>query len=350
MIDYAALYHELLEIDADAERTLLPEIERLPAEEFRALWQRRHGISSLGFLEILYRMRHASRIEDVIRACGTVHLGLSVLSVLVRRGVAALDSDGGFAWREAPFPAPPIPDAGIAERLQDRLSQKVPDVGWGQLFASARSSAARVEWIVRDLPPIGRSVLFLGDDDLTSVLLAASISGDVTVLDADPHVLEQVAEAAAEEGLSIETVQHDLRRPIPDHLRRRFDSVCCDPVDDGVWLQLWLEQALYALLPMAGARLFLSIGEMRLGERLGGLHRFALEHGLVLEHRVRNLNEYDLSQAQDTFCRTFMARVAGESWAGRVAWAAHTDLLVFRVHGNTQQMWPQAYRELRRGI
>lgn len=350
MIDYASLYRELLVADAEAERALLPGAERPAEAEFHDLWQRRHGISPLGFQEILNQIQDARRVEDVVRACGSVHLGLSVLSALVERGVAAIGERGELAWKEPLFPAPPAPDTEMLERLEARLSRDAPEVRYGQLRASARSSAARVAWLVRDLPPIGRSVLFLGDDDLTSVLLAASISGDVTVLDADPRVLTLVAETAAEEGLSIKTVQHDLRRPLPEGLRRRFDSVCCDPVDDGAWLQLWLQRAFDALMPIAGARLFLSIGERRLGDRLAGLHRFALEHGLLLEHRAPGLNEYRLSQARDAFAHTFRARVAEEPWAGGVEWAAHSDLLVFRYHGEAKQMWPQAYRELRRGI
>ncbi len=350
MIAYQALYRELCEQDAAVERELVEAAHRPPEQVWTPLWSRQHGLSPLAFQELLWRLRAASRVEDVLREAGTVHLGLSLLEILARHGIVAVSDAGTLDWREPLFPEIPPRCADLHERLGEWIAALRPEAQFGQLQASTDSSMRRVQAMLRDLPALGRSVLFLGDDDLTSVLLANAIAGSVTVMDVDVRVLGLLGRIAGEHRLDLTPVEHDVRKPLGEEFRRRFDTVHCDPVDDGPWLEQWLHVAVAALLPVVGARLFLSLAPRRLGERYLGVHRFLQEQGFVLERRERNLNAYAIDRVEDAFYRTHLPRVADAAWRASVDWAVHTDLLVFRYEGSARHLWPQEYREQRRGV
>ncbi len=112
----------------------------------------------------------------------------------------------------------------------------------------------------------GKRLLILGDDDLVSVavgLLATSggeRGGQITVLDVDPRFLEHIQAAGKEFGFAVETVEHDLREPLPEQLQGGFDTVETDPPYTLPGLQLFLSRAMEGLRPMAGRDVFLSFG------------------------------------------------------------------------------------------
>lgn len=350
MIPYGQMYDDLCRMDAAIERELVAPEQRPPEEEWASTWKRQHGLSPLAFQELLWHSRDARRVEDLMRSAGTVHLGLTLVDLLARHDVARVREDGSLVWRRPLFPETAERHLGLGERVRGWLQEMRPEARFGQLQASVESSARRVDALVRDLPTLGRSVLFLGDDDLTSILLANVLRGRVTVLDVDRRLLDLVRRVAQDFQLDLDAVEHDVRAPLEEVLRRRFDTVHCDPVDDGPWLQLWLRAAVAALIPVAGARLLLSVSPRRLGERYLGLHRFLLGQGFVLEYRVKDLNAYLVSGVGDGFYRTHERRVADRLWFSSVGWAIHTDLLVFRYEGVPQHLWPQEYRERRRGM
>lgn len=350
MIEYGALYQELCLADETRELELLPSTARPPHAQWSALWQRQHGLSPLDFQELLWRVRRAERVEQVVAATGTVHLALSLLEILDRHGIASICATGALQWLQPLFPPAGQAVSTVLAGLPGWLRELQPEAQYGQLQATAASSERRVAALIRDLPALGRSVLFLGDDDLTSLLLAGAICGDVTVADVDQRVLKLVARVAGDFGLGISTIAHDVRQPLPPELQQRYDSVHCDPVDDGIWLEWWLRAAVSALMPVPGARLFLSLSPRRIGSRYVGVHRFLQERGFVLEHRERNANQYPIADVQDAFYRSGDSRIASVPWAGAVEWALGTDLLVFRYEDRPGQLWPQQYRELRRAV
>lgn len=350
MIDYAALYRNLRDSDAAAERDLIAPGQRPPVDDWARLWRRQHGLSPLAFQEMLWRVRAAAHINDVLRAAGTIHLGLTLVRLLSDHGIATIAIDGALTWVHPLFPVVAPRHSQLAEDIATWLAELRPDTRLGQLQASLESSARRVDAMLRDLPAVGRSVLFLGDDDLTALLLANAMVGAVTVIDVDPRVLDLFARVKREYGLDLTAQAHDVRVPLPEELCGRFDSVHCDPVDEGPWLEAWLRAAVGALVPHAGARLFLSISPRRLGIRYLGVHRFLLEQGFVLERRVQDLNMYPVAVSEDSFYRTHLTRIADEPWRASIAGEIHTDLLVFRREAAAAHLWPQDYRELRRGV
>ncbi len=76
----------------------------------------------------------------------------------------------------------------------------------------------------------GQRIMLLGDDDLISVAIAefAAWLGSpglirrLTVVDADPDVLDWIGHQAAGTGVAVELVEHDLRQPLPSALASRI--------------------------------------------------------------------------------------------------------------------------------
>lgn len=89
-------------------------------------------------------------------------------------------------------------------------------------------------------------ILCLGDDDLTSLLLARLGVG-VTVVDLHTELLAFLEARATELGLRVNTLLHDIRHPLPPKLRRRFGAVITDPVSEEPWLDIWLSRSMQAL-------------------------------------------------------------------------------------------------------
>jgi len=122
----------------------------------------------------------------------------------------------------------------------------------------------------------GKRILLLGDDDLICVAIARfaaelGLAGPVqqlTVVDADPDVLEWAGRQVAGTPVSVELVQHDLRRPLPGRLLGSFDVACTDPPYTVAGAELFLSRAVSALVPEPGQHVFFSFGARRPAETL----------------------------------------------------------------------------------
>jgi predicted methyltransferase/DNA-directed RNA polymerase subunit RPC12/RpoP len=144
----------------------------------------------------------------------------------------------------------------------------------------------------------GQRILLLGDDDMVSVAIArlaaaARIAPPIrrlTVLDTDPAVLAWARQQAASSGMTLQAVEHDLRRPLPAALAGHFDVVCTDPPYTVAGAKLFLSRAVSALRA-PGCHIFFSFGARRPQEMLR-TQRLIAEMGLVLRSLAPNFNEY----------------------------------------------------------
>lgn len=118
----------------------------------------------------------------------------------------------------------------------------------------------------------GRDILILGDDDLVAVAIGllggaggeTGGGGDgvkarrLVVIEVDQRFLDHIAAAGRTYGFTVETVAHDLRRPLPRALRAAFDTVETDPPYTLPGLRLFLSRGLEGLRPGGGQDIFLS--------------------------------------------------------------------------------------------
>jgi hypothetical protein len=145
----------------------------------------------------------------------------------------------------------------------------------------------------------GQRILLLGDDDLISVALAqfAAWTGNpglirrLTVVDADRDVLDWIGRQAADTGVSVELVCHDLRTSLPSPLAGSFDVVLTDPPYTVAGAELFLSRAVSALAAQPGRHVFFSFGARRPDEMLA-VQRVMAQMGLVLRSATPGFNSY----------------------------------------------------------
>jgi len=145
---------------------------------------------------------------------------------------------------------------------------------------------------------VGRRLLLLGDDDLTSVAIRRFVerfgSGRtierVGVVDLDPAVLGFVRDQLDGAPFPVECFELDLRDPLPPHLKDAFDTVVTDPPYTVAAARLFLSRAAESLVG-SGGDAFFSFGSRR-PEAAFHVQRAILEAGFVVRSLVRDFNEY----------------------------------------------------------
>ncbi|MFF8974147.1 bis-aminopropyl spermidine synthase family protein [Streptomyces sp. NPDC014995] len=145
----------------------------------------------------------------------------------------------------------------------------------------------------------GGSLLLIGDDDLIS--LAVAVVGDVlgspivervTVVDISPEILAYIRKVSAGLGTRVETVEHDLRQPLPAELHSGFDVAMTDPPYTPEGARLFLSRAVEGLRPGPAHSIFFSFGGKSPDEMLE-VQREIMALGLVTNGYIRNFNEYE---------------------------------------------------------
>jgi hypothetical protein len=105
-----------------------------------------------------------------------------------------------------------------------------PALIYGQRFITPESSVCRAALISKMLQANNPRIVFLGDDDLTSIAVSTILNNsDITVIDIDKTVLDAIQTSCTKLGLGIKLQGHDLSQPIPKELRGRFDCFVGDP-------------------------------------------------------------------------------------------------------------------------
>ncbi len=190
--------------------------------------------------------------------------------------------------------------AGLAAMLQ-AVSAGTPGAKaeLDQTHCTVDTKVGRVLRLQRARALAGQRIVLLGDDDLVSVAVAhyAALTGSpaavrrLAVVDADPDILAWIDQQVAGTGTTVETVHHDLRRPLPASLAGGFDVVLTDPPYTVPGARLFLSRAVSALVPEPGRHVFFSFGARRPDETLLVQQAMA-EMGLLVRSLTPGFNEY----------------------------------------------------------
>lgn len=148
-----------------------------------------------------------------------------------------------------------------------------------------------------DLVGFDEPILLLGDDDMVSVELAAAGFRDVTAVDIDDKVLDEIARRASEQGVRVRRKQHDLSQPVPRDLYKDYKLVLFDPCYTVPSVKMFLEGALEMARNADGTYFFVSVHLMSLLRRgLPDLEALIAGHGLELLEFHQGFNTYPAPQ------------------------------------------------------
>ncbi|MCX5524167.1 GNAT family N-acetyltransferase [Streptomyces bobili] len=194
-----------------------------------------------------------------------------------------------------------IPDVldEAVRRLSDLMeSGPAADMSIDQSHCTPETKVRRVLALLAAGSLPGGNLLLIGDDDLVS--LAVAVVGDVlgspivervTVVDISPEILGYIRKVSAGLGTRVETVEHDLRQPLPAELHGGFDVAMTDPPYTAEGARLFLSRAVEGLRPGPSHSIFFSFGGKSPDEMLE-VQREIMALGLVTNGYIRNFNEY----------------------------------------------------------
>lgn len=181
-----------------------------------------------------------------------------------------------------------------------------PERNLDQFFATEETVLRRAILLggIQDISQ--KQLLFLGDDDLTSVVFSLLFKAEkVTVVDIDKRILRFIEMVSQKEGLSIETFEHDLRNPLPKSEFKRYDIAFFDPPYTPEALNTWLNRAIESTITAGPDRkkkklellsqkfYFLCYGYTdRETERGLKVQQILTSLGLVIQEKIRDFNYY----------------------------------------------------------
>jgi hypothetical protein len=263
------------------------------------------------FFKDLYRellasieARHIHDLDElVITSRRTVRTTLLGLNELVRTGAVAVEPDQIVSKRPTKDTPSATPNSGPSCSITDALvekytslaeSRETPALLWSQRRLVPSSAAERAAYILRWLPPQSGTVVFLGEDDLVSPLVAASCPQlNVHVYDIDAAVLETAERVSGGLGAKLQTHQADLSKAVLEHAEQA-DVVVSDPfpTGDGSFEAMFWSQVARILKPRG-----ISITTIAPSHKPIGFDRAALvrqqELGLALIDLQADLGRYE---------------------------------------------------------
>ncbi len=206
-------------------------------------------------------------------------------------------------------------------KFSDNYLEKRPDPNYSfdQAHADIPSVINRTLYLVKKGEIEGRKLIFLGDDDATSILVGLTeLADEITVIDVDKAVLDYLADISNLNSINnINFVQHDLREPLPNDLLNKYDIVIMDPPYTNQGLRLFLKRAKQALktsikienrdYTLIGKRCILCFGNKPPKDKQK-IQLSILDHGFVIKELIPDFNHYEgasiLGQFSDLYYLT----------------------------------------------
>ena len=177
-----------------------------------------------------------------------------------------------------------------------------------QSFATPETSVYRAALMYERGDLEGKRILFVGDDDLTSLPAALTdMAEEIAVVDIDDRILKLIEKFSQKEGVEIKTIKHDLRNPLPEDLKERFDVISTDPPYTVDGLKLFLSRGIEALGKEGIA--YLSYSHKPIDEWLS-IQKAITDMGFVISELIPNFNYYEGSEIIAN--TTFIARLVGK--------------------------------------
>lgn len=162
----------------------------------------------------------------------------------------------------------------------------------------------------------GKNLLFLGDDDMTSVACALTReAATITVLDVDTQILDSITEVSKREKLRIETWEYDIRKPLPPKFANKFDIVFTDPPYTPLGVETFLSRATASLdVQNKSARIYLCYGASdNSKERFLPIYEILTKSGLLIRFVFDKFNRYIGAESVGSTSTLFVCEVTSKT-------------------------------------
>jgi hypothetical protein len=161
-----------------------------------------------------------------------------------------------------------------------------------QLPCTWQTARLRVSEIAKHVDKLD-PILLLGDDDLISIELAKQGFSNLTIVDIDSRVIQDVAAGVAETGVVVDLYEHDLNKSPPAGLLKPYRLILLDPVYSIDGINLFLRAGREICTNKSGCCIFLCVHLMSLWrDGLSQLEGVFQDLDLAVEKVVPGFNAY----------------------------------------------------------
>lgn len=188
----------------------------------------------------------------------------------------------------------------------------LPNRQYDQFTATKETTARRASLLTYFEDLQGKRLLFLGDDDFTSVAVAITQkASEITVLDVDERILRSLEAISVKEGLKIRTAQYDARKALPISELGKYDIVFTDPPYTPEGISLFVSRAVQLLdLSNKVARIYLCYGNSDgAKERFLPIYKAFLSSGLMIRWVFDKFNRYHGAESIGSASSLFILEV-----------------------------------------
>ncbi|MGQ4892056.1 MAG: bis-aminopropyl spermidine synthase family protein [Candidatus Njordarchaeia archaeon] len=167
-------------------------------------------------------------------------------------------------------------------------------INYDQGYVTPETTLARIAFMDQRGDLRGKNLLILGDDDLVSI--AAMLTGfpkKITIFEIDKRLVEFIEKIGRRYNYDIEVRQHDLRKPLPEEFRGKYDTFFTDPTETLIGLKAFIGRGISAL---RGERCAGYFGLTRVESSLYKWRELQgsliSEFGVVITDIIKDFNEY----------------------------------------------------------
>jgi predicted methyltransferase len=164
----------------------------------------------------------------------------------------------------------------------------------------------------------GKKILFLGDDDFTSVAVSKNGNAkELVVLDIDKRILTEIDNISAQYNLGIKTIEYDARKKLPSDFWNKYDIIFTDPPYTPEGISLFISRAINALNSTnQSSRIYLCYGNSdRAKERYLQIYSELISSGLMIRWIFDKFNKYNGAESIGSTSSLFICEITPKTRA-----------------------------------
>jgi predicted methyltransferase len=158
------------------------------------------------------------------------------------------------------------------------------------------NSIRRAEFVYMRGDLENKNILFLGDDDLTSIaMMLTGLPEKIHVIEVDERIVNYINKVAEEYNLNVTAELYNAVDPVPDSLKGKFDVFLTDPVETVAGMRLFFSRCIETLRGKGDSGYFgVSHYESSL-KKWFNIEKDLLAMNLVITDILRDFNHYLLT-------------------------------------------------------
>lgn len=160
------------------------------------------------------------------------------------------------------------------------IKKPLPTFLFDQRPVTLKTTIERVKYFLKRNDIYNKKIVFLGDDDLTSIALALTkVKCQILVLDIDERLVNFINKMSKEYNLNINARVFNALEGVPKELKHKFDCLITDPTPEVIPFTIFMNDAI-DLLKKENSTIYTSI------------YSSAMEETIELQNVINKMNLY----------------------------------------------------------